>query len=316
MYEYKTLREASTLQGGYKLSYIDDIAQTKSIYTPETVEYMKTQKYEEDKKIYGWNNPRVRFMDVPSKNFIPGYEEYEAFFCQVDNIGEVWGDDFNDIPYEHNSGIPYDDTYGPDGERKEISVIRVPFALPPNIGTYKFDIRFPCTNHLNSPWSTEDINLGAIPWIWFRTTNSRTNGVPRGISIMAGITPWEFVDRLTEIWELYTSLLEPKKIHLEGKYINSGTGDEVYVVFFEESGYVAYRYEEDIKDYVPINSRRSDSYYDDPHYVEDDIEHLNLDLKDRIEHTMDDEKDVVDSILNHWKNIKGYNRRVVKEDGL
>ena len=71
------------------------------------------------------------------------------YFCS--NFKNVWGDDWNDVPYEHNAGEPYAD--------KEQSIEIISFYSD------LYDISLPCGNFINSPYSVEGINKGAIPWL-------------------------------------------------------------------------------------------------------------------------------------------------------
>ena len=114
----------------YKLAYVDSIEQTYCDYDQATKDYMKTDQYERDKAIYGWNNPKVRVVNFPSPNYIPGWQEYYAYFCDAAEMGEIWGDDFDDSPYSCNSGYPYDNVYLDDGSHPEIEVLKVPFQFP------------------------------------------------------------------------------------------------------------------------------------------------------------------------------------------
>lgn len=66
------------------------------------------------------------------------------------NPMEVWGDDWNDISYEHNAGIPYSD-YGPF---KKL----IYHDTSGNVIT-------PDYNCGNSPYSVEGINKKKIPWL-------------------------------------------------------------------------------------------------------------------------------------------------------
>ena len=82
----------------------------------------------------------------------------------TDNFKHQWGDDWNDAPYEHNADPPYEwdereswkwnITHG----RGHIRYI----AIMP-----EWCIRQPCDGHLNSPYSVENINKGAIAWLYF-----------------------------------------------------------------------------------------------------------------------------------------------------
>lgn len=63
-------------------------------------------------------------------------------------LSEQWGDDWNDAPYEHNAGAPYQDT---PGQIKKVA--------------WEGDLVQPCEDHRNSPWSVEQINAGAVAWL-------------------------------------------------------------------------------------------------------------------------------------------------------
>ena len=77
-----------------------------------------------------------------------------------------WGDDWDDAPYEHNAGEPYDEDFdGPElgvkngrGIYNPIDIKEFRFILP-------FEYKMPCDGHLNSPYSVEQINNREVPWI-------------------------------------------------------------------------------------------------------------------------------------------------------
>ena len=87
----------------------------------------------------------------------------EPILCYVDNpwayfttqpLEKQWGDDWNDAPYEYNAGTPYE-WHEPDGEpRWEIVTVG-----------YHGDFWEPGDRTLNSPYSVETINAGAVPWL-------------------------------------------------------------------------------------------------------------------------------------------------------
>lgn len=77
-------------------------------------------------------------------------EEMIMYFTNV-SIDETNGDDWNDSPYEHNASPPYD----------EFVESRIVFN---DCGVFSY----PRTGYLNSPYSVDDINRGAIPWVWYR----------------------------------------------------------------------------------------------------------------------------------------------------
>jgi hypothetical protein len=76
-----------------------------------------------------------------------------------DNFEKQWGDDWNDKPYEHNAELPY----GLEDDKP----VRDGFG---HIRLMAFEshwwIRRPCDGHVNSPYSVEDINKGAIAWLY------------------------------------------------------------------------------------------------------------------------------------------------------
>ncbi len=77
---------------------------------------------------------------------------YFTLYFSEKNAKDVWGDDWDDAPYEHNAGEPYE-------YDKKIVVEQG------NIGN---TIITPCSEYNNSPYSVEDINNKAVPWIYFK----------------------------------------------------------------------------------------------------------------------------------------------------
>lgn len=79
----------------------------------------------------------------------------------TDNFSGQWGDDWDDAPYEHNAGEPYELVDGEDDQgRANCGHIRF-LAFKPT-----YEVRLPCTGHLNSPFSVERINRGAVAWLY------------------------------------------------------------------------------------------------------------------------------------------------------
>ena len=82
----------------------------------------------------------------------------------TDHFKTQWSDDWNDAPYEHNAGTPYE--WMPDWTDEENikhghGHLRI-FAYEHN-----WLIKKPCDNYgYNSPYSVEDINNGAIAWLF------------------------------------------------------------------------------------------------------------------------------------------------------
>jgi len=111
-------------------------------------------------------------------------EDYRAYFT-TQPLLEQWGDDWNDAPYEHNAGAPYE--YG-DHDRKEgrkaWDIISVFFTG--NLDT-------PDEGYRNSPYSVEIINKGGVPWL---ATPDYVAG-PK-VSIYAGTSLPDFMSRINE----------------------------------------------------------------------------------------------------------------------
>ena len=111
-------------------------------------------------------------------------------FALGDDNLEYWsGDDWNDSPYEHNAGLPYE--HG-DDYTKEITLIRIPFCVKSNNYTLPSEY-----GYCNSPFCVDDINHHACAWIY--DVNMINNSVCRHVAILAGVSPKEFKDKLEEI---------------------------------------------------------------------------------------------------------------------
>ncbi len=69
-------------------------------------------------------------------------------------LHQQWGDDWDDAPYEHNAGFPYE--WRPDCEIPEYRILKV-----------AWDGSFiePSFEHINSSFSVRDINNRIIPWL-------------------------------------------------------------------------------------------------------------------------------------------------------
>lgn len=115
-------------------------------------------------------------------------DEPKAYFTS--DWEHQWGDDWNDRPYEHNAGTPYDEWYDTEHQPHKIQLKEVFFELP-----WGWDM--PCSNTINSPFSVEDINNHRVPWI-----------TKDGGYIFAGVSYTNFVKQIEE-WggTIYT----PKK---------------------------------------------------------------------------------------------------------
>ena len=98
-----------------------------------------------------------------------------AYFTTKE-LSKQWGDDWNDAPYEHNAGLPYE-PYGKEvGQWEIIDVLFESTLVDPGERAY-----------CNSVYSVEDINAGAVAWLSTPTWSSDPK-----IAIPAGTTIPEF----------------------------------------------------------------------------------------------------------------------------
>lgn len=101
-----------------------------------------------------------------------------AYFTTKE-LSKQWGDDWNDAPYEHNAGPPYRWREETDAKLGLVpwEIVKVAWDGP---------LVPPCEGHVNSPYSVEEINRGAVAWL-------RSDHHSRGkILIPAGTTLHEF----------------------------------------------------------------------------------------------------------------------------
>ena len=192
-----------------KLCYIDEINKTYWDYTPDAKAYRQTEEWKEQDRLRDEKLHRQGFLsgdddefgyyansvlrrgaecqDYPNPDYIPGKQEYYAYFTPIP-LDKQWGDDWDDRPYECNAETPYDDYYendGGKGVRIGIEIIRVPFYFHYDGG---WEVKFPKDwGGDNSPFSVQDINAGAVAWIFDRRSKAAIN---------AGCTPYEFFERL------------------------------------------------------------------------------------------------------------------------
>lgn len=194
-----------------KLCYIDSIPITYWDYTPEAKAYRQTEEWKEQDRLrteklhrdgvlrgndpeFGYEtNPILKrggdCQDYPNPDYIEGKQEYWAYFTPID-LDRQWGDDWDDAPYEYNAETPYDDYYDDDNVRTETEIVKVPFYVPYDSG---WDIRFPRDwGGDNSPFTVQDINAGAVSWLF----DSRTK-----TAINAGCSPAEFIEKIKTINE-------------------------------------------------------------------------------------------------------------------
>lgn len=194
------LNEIDESYNQYKLCYVDEISPTVYGPTESTKQYLESQEYRDFVREYGvmGYNPKVIYKDLPNPEYDQTSRTHIAFFTKLDML-EQWGDDWNDAPYDCNAGEPYEETEG--------DIIEVPFAFVGSeddegyFSTYPLEYKLPKEyGGYNCPWSVEDINLGAVPWLFIKDMSNRH--VP-AVVIMAGISPVEFREKLEYITKNY-----------------------------------------------------------------------------------------------------------------
>ena len=200
---------------GYKLCYIDEIPETYYDYTPEARAYQETEewkcedrRWEEKFKREGYissndpefsifTNPILRRgserQEYPNAQFIPGEQTLFAYFTPIP-LEEQWGDDWDDAPYDCNAGCPYDfyDNHI-DTKMEKYEILQLMFYLPQD----SWSVKYPLDYGFNTPFCVRDINGGAVAWVYYRGREYKS--CKGAISIQAGCTPWEFMDKVNRI---------------------------------------------------------------------------------------------------------------------
>ena len=194
------LNEIDESLNNYKLCYVSEISPTIYGPTESTKQYFESQEYKDYVKEYGvmQYNSKVVYKDLPNPEYDQTSRTHSAYFTRLDLL-EQWGDDWNDAPYDCNAGGPYENSEG--------DIIEVPFAFVGSeddegyFSTYPLEYKLPKEyGGYNCPWSVEDINLGAVPWLFVKDMSKRH--VP-AVVIMAGISPVDFREKLEYITKNY-----------------------------------------------------------------------------------------------------------------
>ena len=173
----------------FKLCYIDKIPEEISDWCKESKDYMLRPDFswEKEHEMYGFGkSPNFRLEYFPNPDVVEG-NQYYAYFTEVD-LSEQWGDDWDDSPYEHNAGEPYDVTWK-GKEKIEHIILVIPFEAGDKWIRLPEDYGFGG----NSPWCVKNIDQGLIPWIFYQTKNGGAE------MIRAGICPGEFINTLNRI---------------------------------------------------------------------------------------------------------------------
>lgn len=99
----------------------------------------------------------------------------------TDDFKNVWGDDWKKSPYEHNASSPYGWS---DNRSKEENIKLNNTHLRYLAFMQDWGIKEPCDGFLNSPYSVEDINNGAVAWLFTKEAGG----------LMAGATIEEAIE--------------------------------------------------------------------------------------------------------------------------
>lgn len=114
--------------------------------------------------------------DFKAEDYKLCYAERDRVYFTTQELSKQWGDDWNDAPYEHNAGAPY--TWR-EGEPLH-DVVYV---------THSASLDLPNDGYCNSPYSVEDINVGACAWLRNLYTEPK-------VIIHAGTTLPEFIEKI------------------------------------------------------------------------------------------------------------------------
>jgi hypothetical protein len=109
------------------------------------------------------------------KEFRLCYVDGHFAYFTTKELSEQWGDDWNDAPYEHNAGKPYEWSGSDKAPKWEILKI-----------AFEGSLRTPDSGVSNTPYSVQDINKGQVAWL----ENEPWEKTP--VRIFAGATLDEF----------------------------------------------------------------------------------------------------------------------------
>lgn len=133
-------------------------------------------------------NYKLCFVDSDSEY---AGDDLTLYFTELDDVTKQWGDDWDDAPYEHNAGTPYENDYSQPEQG-----VKNGRGIYPKIGIYKiivtggYNILTPRSKQLNSPYTVEDINKGVVPWLTIM------NKKDKSIYVKAGATLKETLEAL------------------------------------------------------------------------------------------------------------------------
>lgn len=132
-----------------------------------------------------YNGNMINHKDCPIENMKLCYIDDDnrfAWFTEV-SLDTQWGDDWNDAPYEHNAGEPYD-THKEGAERVEHHLLKVAYDGPyrtPGELSYRG----------NSHFTVESINRGVVAWL-------EPEYIEKHVPINAGCSLREFISKIEQ----------------------------------------------------------------------------------------------------------------------
>lgn len=214
-----------------KLSETEDyknyVAKRKAYFDELLAKYhsYSSSEYDEYKR---QNDPNgkyeLNFCNYPEPDYVAGFTHYFYF---TDDMSKQWGDDWNDAPYECNADGPYD---------SETNIICVPVRLTyyamehlssnwedesdlaedsknfnkllkkyPNYNNCQ--LKFPKDHGYNSPFCVDDINHGAVAWVYFA---SYDYGVKEAVAIHGGDSIKDVEKKLKLIDKILKNKIEKK----------------------------------------------------------------------------------------------------------
>lgn len=106
------------------------------------------------------------------------------YFTELNDVTEQWGDDWDDAPYEHNAGTPYEHDYNQPEQG-----VKDGRGIYPRIKIYKImitgghNIMTPRSKQLNSPYTVQDINKGIVPWLTIMDKKDKAIYVKAGTTL-------------------------------------------------------------------------------------------------------------------------------------
>ena len=169
----------------YKLCFLDRIQETIVDWDEASKIYLSQPGKDADREerlySYGYRDPHLNMKEYPNPEYDLKTSRFIAYFTPLD-LKDQWGDDWDDIPYEINAGIPE--------ENENYEIIGITFG-PENSTAW---IKLPDSYSFGgeSPWSVKDINQGAVAWLY-------ASGCYEGVSLNAGITIEEFKNKINKI---------------------------------------------------------------------------------------------------------------------